>query len=699
MRADLQAPVKFIRGVGPYRAKLLEKLGIKTLEDATFTIPRTYEDRRLTGPLSQAEAGERITVTGEITATEIKTTAKKGMKIYHAVISDGTGQLMIKWFRLHRKYFQENFQKGRRVLVSGIAEQDWFKGGALSLTHPEHRFIEDSEERAGGFLPIYPGTAGLSQTAIQEIIHQAVNICLHQLTDPLPEEIRKRYGFPDLTESLRAVHFPDKNADLESLRNWSTPAHCRLAYEEFFLLELGINYKKKREDDRSPGIAFTVNHSIARNLRLPFHLTQSQNRVLREILDDMASPVSMYRLRPGDVGSGKTVVALLAALTAVENGCQVSIMVPTEILASQHCRSIRQFLDQAGLNHSLLVGGQKTKAKREVLEKIASGETQVVIGTHAVIQKTVKFARLGLIIIDEQHRFGVLQRAMIHEKGQQPDLLVMTATPIPRSLALTVYGDLSLSVINELPPGRRPVITKLILESHRAQLLRFMKSEMDKGGKVFLVCPLVEESETQDLQNATDTWKKMEELFPGHQVGLIHGRLKREEKEEVMKRLRSGELDMVVATTVIEVGIDIPEATVMLIEHAERFGLAQMHQLRGRIGRGERESYCFLGAYQPISEAARTRLKAMVKYSDGFKLAEVDLQLRGPGDFLGTRQAGLPNFRIANILRDIRWLELARADARATLRTDPGLKQPGHQDLKKDLLLRWAEKLRLYNFG
>jgi ATP-dependent DNA helicase RecG len=549
----------------------------------------------------------------------------------------------------------------------------------------------------GRTVPIYPLSEGLNQKLMRKILKEVVDGFAHCLETCLPVEIVKRNGLLSVDRAVSDVHFPDNSADPRPLNDWSTPAHRTLSFDELFFLELGLALKK-RGADIEQGISFPVTHKYTRPLLkiLPYFLTNAQKRVLTEIKNDMAAPHPMHRLVQGDVGSGKTIVALLAALLAVENEYQVAIMAPTEILAEQHYLNIHRYCEQLGIEVCLLTSGLKGKAKKERLESVTTGKANIVIGTHAVIQEKVEFFRLGLGIIDEQHRFGVLQRGVLKKKGQNPDILVMTATPIPRTLAMTVYGDLSLSVIDELPPGRSPVVTKTCHESQRKQVYRSIRDEVGKGRQAYIIYPLVEESDKLELKAASQMAQHLaDEIFPDLRTGLLHGRMKPEEKEAVMGAFKSRETDILVATTVVEVGIDVPNATVMVIEHAERFGLSQLHQLRGRVGRGNGQSRCILLAGGKLTADAEKRLRVMEQTCDGFKIAEADLEIRGPGDFLGTRQSGLPEFRVANIFRDGRILEQARREAFALVEKDPDLARPENALIRQELMRRWGGRLEL----
>jgi ATP-dependent DNA helicase RecG len=551
----------------------------------------------------------------------------------------------------------------------------------------------DETLHTGRLVAIYGLTRGLTARPMRRLMKRLVDAYVDGLEDPLPDALRAKHHLEPLAQALRAGHFPKTEADYAGARR-------RLVYDEFLLLQLGLAIRRHRQG-RRPGLAMNPPGALARRLlaSLPFALTPAQERVWREIRTDMAEPYPMNRLLQGDVGSGKTVVAALAILTAVEAGFQAALMAPTEILAEQHLMTLAALVEPLGVPVALLTNAVKGKARERVLAGVAAGEIACVVGTHALVQETVRFRRLGLAVVDEQHRFGVHQRATLKHKGESPDVLVMTATPIPRTLALTLYGDLEVSVIDQLPPGRKPVVTKARTASARGRIYRFLREQVDAGRQVYVVCPLVEESEALDLQAATEMAQRLQqEVFVDLRIGLLHGRMPFAEKDRVMRDFKAGAIHILVSTTVIEVGIDVPNASVMLIEHAERFGLSQLHQLRGRVGRGPWKSYCILlsGASSPD---AKLRLEAMTATNDGFKIAEADLSQRGPGDFFGTRQSGLPEFRVADLLRDAAALEAARRDAASLVREDPNLLAPEHRALRAALLQRWRGKLDLAGVG
>jgi ATP-dependent DNA helicase RecG len=593
-----------------------------------------------------------------------------------------------------RGWLTRVLQRGQRLILHGRGAR--FKD-KLTLQVQDWELVESGDEEpihAGALVPVYSTTEGLPQRALRSLMWRLVEAHAAEVVETLPEGVRRRRGLLPLVDALAGAHFPADEAQRAA-------AHHRLAFEDFLLLQLGLAILRSRTT-RQQGIAMRPPGALVRRLRaaLPWALTAAQERVWEEIRADMAAPYPMHRLLQGDVGSGKTIVAALGVLTAVEAGLQAAVMAPTEILAEQHFMTFRRLLEPLGVPVALLTSALKGRERAARRAALAAGETRCVVGTHALVQEAVEFRRLGLVVVDEQHRFGVAQRARLKAKGEHPDVLVMTATPIPRTLALTLYGDLDVSVLDELPPGRQPVITRARAERSRPQIYAFLREQVAAGRQIYVVYPLIEESEAIDLKAATDMAARLQaEVFPELVVGLLHGRLPFEAKDEIMRRFKAGEIHVLVSTTVIEVGIDVPNASVMLIEHAERFGLSQLHQLRGRVGRGPWKSYCILLTSGRLGEDAERRVQAMVESSDGFRLAEVDLQLRGPGEFFGTRQSGLPEFRVADLLRDAGLLEEARREAQAIVAADPELRAPEHAGLRHALLARWRGKLALASVG
>jgi ATP-dependent DNA helicase RecG len=692
-------PVQYIKGVGPQRARLLEKVGIETLEDALYFLPRRYEDRGNLKPIGQLVSGESQTISGEVMAVDLVVTPRRGLRIMELALQDKTGTMYAKWF--NQPYLKKIFKKGQHLVLSGKVTTNRYYGHVLEMENPNFEILDDEDQEllhTGRIVPIYPETKGLGSRPIRSIINRLVDQYSPVLPEILPEAIRVEYGLLPLSQALRTVHFPPPGSDLPRFNRGNSQPHRRLIFDEFLLLQLGLALKKRGVQEEKKGIHFEIDPSKVKRFveQLPFKLTLAQSRVMDEIQKDMTGVRPMNRLIQGDVGSGKTVVGLFAMYLAVENGYQAALMAPTEILAEQHFLTLRPFLERMRIPCALLTSGRERKEKQRVRDAAVSGAASILIGTHALLQEEVRFQRLGLAVVDEQHKFGVLQRATLTRKGYHPDVLIMTATPIPRTLALSVYGDLDLSLLDEMPPGRKTVITKLFNESQRHAVYREIEKELSKGRQVYVVYPLVEESEKVDLKAAVKMARHLqEEVFPGYRIGLLHGKMKSQEKEQVMREVGRGKIQLLVSTTVIEVGIDVSNATVMLIEHAERFGLAQLHQLRGRVGRGAAQAYCYLMASFPLGEDGRRRLDAMVKSTDGFFIAEEDLAIRGPGEFFGTRQSGLPELRVANILRDAKVLEEARAAAFQLIQRDPKLSHPAHRDLKGSLIRKWKDRLEL----
>ena len=706
-RKNLQTGIQFIKGVGPKLAELLAKRDVRTVEDALFCLPLRYEDRRQLIPVRQLKPGLTQVFYGRVVSAEVQTT-KGGRKVFEVVAADDSGSILFKWFHANPVWLKRTWQIGREGIFTG--EVSSF-GHRLELHHPEVEWIAEGADiqavmtadpvNFGRIVPVYPLTEGLHQKGMRRVMQQVVESFLPDVANTLPEALLVETRYCPLRESLQYLHQPPAEARLKELNDGRTLAHRSLAFDEFFFWELGLALKKQGVALEA-GIAFDVTHRYTKELvrLLPFQLTSAQRRVLTEIKTDMMAPHPMHRLVQGDVGCGKTMVALMSALVAVENGYQVAIMAPTEILAEQHWHNIHHWCEQLGISVVLLTSGMKGRAKQQVMQQVADGSAAIVIGTHAVIQEKVEFARLGLGIVDEQHRFGVLQRGILKKKGSNPDILVMTATPIPRTLAMTLFGDLSLSVIDELPPGRTPIKTKVYYESRRRQVYQLIRDEVQQGRQAYVICPLVDESEKSDLKAATQMAEQLQqEIFTDLRVGLLHGKLKPDEKEQVMSSFKQRELDILVATTVIEVGIDVPNATLMVIEHAERFGLSQLHQLRGRVGRGSHSSSCILLTPGNLSEDGEKRLRVMEQTTDGFKIAEADLEIRGPGDFLGTRQSGMPDFRVASILRDGAILEQARTAAFSLLEQNPGLVGHSGQHIREELVRRWGSRLELANIA
>lgn len=645
-KLNLKTPIQYLKGVGPNLAKKLKKLGIETVEDLIFLFPRDYEDRSNPTPINKLVQSESVFVRAVIDRVSPQST-KSRFSVTKVLLTDRTGSIQAVWF--NQPFLNKMFRPGMRLIVSGKVEFSTFDG-SLQLIARDYEI--DAGEKLG-IVPIYPLTEGVFQKKLRSMVESAVDACLEEIQDFLPQEIKAQHHLIELQEAINAMHFPSILAEIEKAR-------YRLAFDDFFFFQLGLGLHREKVA-AEPGIAFKIEEQALAGFlaSLPFELTGAQKRVLADIVGDMKQAKPMNRLIQGDVGSGKTVVAAAAGYLAVKAGYQVAIMAPTEILANQHLAKIQKFFENQNIKVELLTAS--TSKDIHASDRLKNAD--FVIGTHALIEAKAEYRNLGLIVIDEQHRFGVLQRADLVKKGSFPDVLVMTATPIPRSLALTVYGDLDRSIIDELPPGRTPIKTYYVTESKRKSSYEFIRQKVKEGQQIFIVCPLVDESEKIDLKAATDEANYLQtNIFPELKVGLLHGKLKSEDKDLVMQAFAGGKINILVSTTVIEVGIDVPNATVMVVEHVERFGLSQLHQLRGRIGRGAHESYCFLIG-QAKTEEAKTRIKAMLDSTDGFYIAEVDLKLRGPGDFLGVRQSGLPNFRVADIIRDEKILRQARAAA------------------------------------
>jgi ATP-dependent DNA helicase RecG len=661
---DLQVPVQFVKGVGPQRAEALERAGVRTAEDLLLHLPMRYEDRRRFVHVADLQPGMRVSVSGEVVVAGLR--RGRRMTLYEIRLDDGTGKLKVLWF--NQPFLRDVLEKGTRVTLYGLVERD--QGSRqLAMRSPQYEVIDDDgtpSVHTGRIVPVYEKLGTLTAKPLRRILAGLAARVPPDLDDPLPPAVRAALGVISRGEALRRVHLPDDADDLGDLERFRGPGHVRLILEELFLFQLGLALRRHGVRAERKGMAFEVTDRTREAVKriLPFPLTGAQRRVLREIADDMRSPHPMNRLVQGDVGSGKTMVALLAMIIAVDNGHQAAFMAPTEILAEQHFLTFQRLLAASPCETALLTSAVKGRQRKDRLARVASGEAQIVVGTHALIQEAVSFHRLGLAVVDEQHRFGVLQREDLRRKGYEVDVLVMTATPIPRTLALTAYGDLEVSVVDEKPPGRTPIRTLLRSASARREVVQLLRRELDAGRQAYVVYPLVEESEKlEDVRAATQATDEWRQALPGISVGLLHGRMRSAEKEEAMAAFTAGALQVLVATTVIEVGVDVPNATVMVIEHAERFGLAQLHQLRGRVGRGPGASTCVLLAHGRLSEVARARLDVMVATEDGFVIAEKDLEIRGPGDFFGTRQWGMPSFRVAHLLRDRELLDPARREA------------------------------------
>ena len=715
-RSDLwNLPVRFVKGVGPKRTNVLQRLHIATMEDALWTIPWRYEDRSVMTPIGNLVPGTMVSICGVIGKCEAKRTRNRRLSVVEVGVEDQSGRMQVVFF--NQPYLEELLKVGTRVMMSGrvlSARQGWM---APRMDVAQYEILgEDTEStlHVGRIVPIYHETKGWTSRQMRVVVKNLLTDHGIELVDHLPLPLRARQQLIPIYEALQDVHFPKTGADLQLLERGRTAAHRRLAFEELLLLQLALATRHRLVHEEPKALRFNPRTPLLQQLSrlIPFCLTTAQDRVIREIFRDMISPRPMNRLVQGDVGAGKTAVALHALVMACGSGYQAELMAPTEILAEQHYRNLSGTLQALGLHTILLRGGEKSSIKRTQAERLASGDSQVAIGTHALIQQGVRFKNLGLAVIDEQHRFGVLQRKTLIDKGYKPDVLVLTATPIPRTLAMTVYGDLDASVIDVLPPGRKPVRTFLFHDTQRRRAYQIVRDELRAERQAYVVYPLVEESEKTDLQAAIQGAEQLlNGEFSDFRVGLLHGRMKAAEKEAMMADFKAGTIQLLVTTTVIEVGVDVPNATVILIEHAERFGLAQLHQLRGRVGRSSRQSYCLLmaqnpgqgrrqlGKHPPGSDAcastARERLEALVRSNDGFMIAEEDLRIRGPGEFFGLRQWGIPEFRVANLVRDGDLLQQARQEAFSLLQSDPRLNEPAHHGLREAMLRKWEKKLEL----
>ncbi len=710
---ELTTPVQYVKGIGPKLSEILATKGIATVGDLLHYLPFRYEDRLNPRGIAELRPGEMATVIGEVRNSSLFRTRR--MPIFQLTVGQGRSRLRCLWF--HGAYLQEKFKPGQLIALYGKVEQDQ-RSGELQIIQPQYEVLGDSngdlaEDKAaaslevGRIVPIYESAGQGRVTArwFRRVIRRALEDLTPDLPETIPTAVRERLALVSEREALWRVHWPEAGESLADLQSSRTPAHVRLIFEELFFVELGLELKRRQQKAQT-GVSFRLNEKVREAIKkiLPFHPTGAQKRVLKEIAEDMQKPYPMRRLLQGDVGSGKTIVSFQAAIIAIENGYQVALMAPTEILAQQHYFSARRILENAGYRIVLLTGSLESDRKRDIRRHIAQGDAQLVIGTHALLEEKVEFASPGLVIVDEQHRFGVLQRLKLMKKsgdggdahvgtaahenlpraqsrGQaerssaetqaasaEPDVLVMTATPIPRTLALTLYGDLDLSVLDELPPGRTPIATRRIADDRATEVWEFVRKQVEKGHQAYVVYPVIAENEETELKAAVKMYRELSaKVFADFKVGLLHGRLDPDLKDQVMRRFQQGELQILVATTVIEVGVDVPNASVMVVEHAERFGLAQLHQLRGRIGRGAAKSYCILMTGGKVTEDGERRLDAMVRTNDGFQIAELDLELRGPGEFFGTRQAGMPSFRVANLIRDRQLLELAKREAAAVI--------------------------------
>lgn len=687
---QLSDSVQYVKGVGPQRLKLFHRCGIFTIADLLYYFPRRYEDRTRIKPIAKVRLGEFETVKGKILALGIRKT-KNNFSLFQLAIGDGTGIIYATWF--NQDYLKRFFKKGEEVIISG--KVGFFN--QLQMNSPEYEIIRSEKERihSGRIVPVYPLTQNLTQRFFRKIIKEAIDKYASALEDILPAYVRNAERLMEIREAIENIHFPRTIFLQERARE-------RLVFEEFFLLQVGIALRRqylKRLSGRKKRGELT-HRTLTHRFRqlIPFKLTQAQERVMAEIERDISSSQPMNRLVQGDVGSGKTIIAIYALLLSLERGKQGVFMAPTEILAEQHYFTLEKILFPLNINIALLVSGLPAKVRRETIEKIRKGEVDIIVGTHSVIQKRVEYKNLGVVVIDEQHKFGVEQRQELRKKGLNPDCLIMSATPIPRTLALTLYGDLDISVLDETPAGRQPIFTYWIEEEKREKLYQFIYKQVKEGRQGYIVYPVIKKSSNTRLKDIEENFKRLKEIFADFSLSLLHGRMKKEEKEEVMRRFARGEIDILVSTNVIEVGIDVPNASIMVIENAEHFGLSQLHQLRGRVGRGKFKSYCFLLG-EPKTEEGVKRLMSITSSQDGFKIADDDLKLRGVGEFFGARQHGLSELRIGDVLKDTQIMQRAKKWADALVEKDYHLLLPEHQLIKRELRRRFGDKWALISVG
>lgn len=667
---DLKKEVQYIKGVGPSRVKLLNKLGIYTLEDLITYYPREYEDRNKPKKISELANGEECLISAYPVGRMSEIRIRPNLTLCKLMVRDETGTCQMIWY--NQPYLKNIFKPNEKYKFYGKVKNT---NGRVEMQSPVYE-PENFNKNTGKIIPIYPLTFNLSQNAIRKIIENGIQEVEGKLPETMPEYFLKKYQLYDINTAIKQIHFPEQFDNFKAARK-------RLVFEELLSMQLALLSLKNKYEVQKEGICFDKTAKMSDVIdSLPFSLTRAQKRVLQEIDQDMESPKPMNRLLQGDVGSGKTIVALIAAYKAVKSGYQAVIMAPTAILATQHLESFTEILGETGIRLGLLVSGISKKKKEEILAKLASGEIDILIGTHAVLEENVIFSKLGLVITDEQHRFGVRQRSMIAEKGENPDVLVMTATPIPRTLALILYGDLDISIIDELPPNRKKIETYAVTKDMEARVNHFIAKNIEEGRQCYIVCPLVEENEeinAKSVMELVEIYQK--QIFTQYRVEYLHGKMRPREKDEIMERFKNGEIDILISTTVIEVGVNVPNSNIMVIENAERFGLAALHQLRGRVGRGEYQSYCIL-KYQGNSEVVRERMKVISSTNDGFVISEKDLELRGSGEFFGTKQHGIPEFKIANLFEDIGTLKQVQAIAMEIISQDPLLEKPENKEFK-----------------
>ena len=695
MRDDfLSTPLQFLKGVGPRKAADLKRAGLLTVDDLFYRLPFRYEDRSRMQPIASLRPGCKAAVLGEIRSARLAVTRRRGFKIFHASIGDASGAIRCTW--MNQAFLADILQPHLPVVIFGDVKLD---STGLHFLNPEYELVTDdiSGVHTGRIVPFYEKTGSVTPNMQRKLVRSAIDQLAAELPDILPADVRARLQLVPRRRAIDEAHFPPNDASVDQLNAFRTPAQRRMIFEEFFLFQVGHAWRRHATSMELKPFVPTVDDRIrgAAAKILPFKLTPGQRQAVKEIVDDMRQPQPMHRLLQGDVGAGKTIVALLAALVAMENGLQVAFMAPTEILAGQHYGNIARLLSQSRFRVDVLTGSTPGLRKHTLHAHIERGTTNLIVGTHALVQDTVRFHKLGLVVIDEQHRFGVAQRAALRAKGLRPDVLLMTATPIPRTLALTDYSELDVSKITDLPPGRTPVQTLVKPESRRDEIYQLIRDELDRGRQAYVIYPLVEGSEKVDLKSATEMADHLQaEVFPSYRVALLHGRMKVDAKDRIMHAFAAGQIHVLVSTTVVEVGVDVPNASVMLVEHAERFGLSQLHQLRGRVGRGPWESYCVLLYQSPWTDDARERLKALASTSDGFAIAERDLELRGPGDFFGTRQSGLPTLRTGDLVRDRDIMEEAHREARRIV-AEGALTG----DLLQFVQQRWQQQFGLIEVG